>query len=176
MCIQCICTVLPSSHTHRPRSPIFVSLRSSAGWTELPELCVCRGVGVPARKGRMLVFHNVQHDGTPDNRTSHVSCPVRDGEKVVVSRFIRQDTCYLNKDFSKRKWNGNVYCADDHTRCAEWAAQGYCTAGGVSAGGVDMHEIMVGDSTWPGFCERTCDTCRCDTTQSRLIRSQCCHV
>jgi hypothetical protein len=80
---------------------------------------------------------------------------VREGEKVVVSRFIRQDTCYLNKYFSWRKWNGNIYCEDDHLRCGEWATKGYCTTNDKV-----MKEIMTGDKDWPGFCEKTCDVCR----------------
>ena len=117
---------------------------------------VRRGAGVKTRKGQLLIFHNTQPNGDVDSLTSHQSCPVTSGEKVVVSRFIRQDHCYLNKHFSARKWNGNVWCEDDHTRCAEWAAQGLCDAQDEQ-----MREIMLGDEDWPGFCERTCDACRC---------------
>lgn len=94
-------------------------------------------------------------NGDVDGRAAHQSCPVTRGEKVVVSRFIRQDHCYLNKFFSWRKWNGNIFCEDDHTRCAEWAALGYCT----SSDDV-LRERMVGDRDWTGFCERTCNACR----------------
>jgi hypothetical protein len=115
----------------------------------------CRGTGVKTKKGQLLVFHDITADGTVDPLASHQSCPVREGEKVVVSRFIRQDTCYLNKYFSWRKWNGNVYCKDDHLRCEEWAKRGYCTTNDKV-----MYEIMTGDEDWPGFCEKTCNVCR----------------
>ena len=104
----------------------------------------------------MLIFQNTKASGDIDTLTSHQSCPVTKGEKVVISRFIRQDTCYLNKYFSKRKWNGNVWCQDDHTRCAEWAAKGYCKAEDPATA-----IMMAGDDDWPGFCERTCKACRC---------------
>ena len=104
----------------------------------------------------MLIFQNTKASGDIDTLTSHQSCPVTKGEKVVISRFIRQDTCYLNKYFSKRKWNGNVWCQDDHTRCAEWAAKGYCKAEDPATA-----VMMAGDDDWPGFCERTCKACRC---------------
>ena len=71
-----------------------------------------------ATKGSMVIFHDILPAGDVDPMTSHLSCPVKQGEKVVVSRFIRQDTCHLNKFFSWRKWNGNVWCEDDHRRCA----------------------------------------------------------
>jgi hypothetical protein len=111
---------------------------------------------VHARKGQMLIFHNTKPNGDIDPLTSHQSCPVTAGEKVVVSRFIRQERCYLNRHFSARKWNGNVWCEDDHARCGEWAAQGLCDANDSG-----MQDIMLGDDDWPGFCERTCDVCRC---------------
>ena len=103
----------------------------------------------------MLIFHNISPDGETDPMASHQSCPVTRGEKVVVSRFIRQDTCYLNRFFSYRKWNGNVFCEDDHTRCAEWAAQGLCDTKDAK-----MREVMLGDKYWTGFCEKTCGKCR----------------
>ena len=108
-----------------------------------------------AVKGRMLIFHDIMPDGETDGLTSHQSCPVTEGQKVVVSRFIRQEHCYLNRYFSWRKWNGNIYCEDDHLRCAEWAAQGHCDSSDPK-----MRHIMLGDNEWPGFCEKTCDVCR----------------
>lgn len=69
-----------------------------------------RGAGVACKKGTLLVFDNTRADGSLDGSSSHQSCPVLKGEKVVVSRFIRQEACHLNKFFSKRKWNGNVFC------------------------------------------------------------------
>lgn len=62
------------------------------------------------KKGALLIFDDVMADGSLDGSSSHQSCPVKGGEKVVVSRFIRQEACHLNKFFSKRKWNGNVFC------------------------------------------------------------------
>jgi ShK domain-like len=118
-------------------------------------LCRRRGAGTPSRRGQLLIFHNVMPNGDVDHHTSHQSCPVTKGEKVVVSRFIRQDHCYLNKFFSWRKWNGNVYCEDDHERCAEWAALGHCTSSNS-----EIRERMVGDEDWAGFCEKTCGECR----------------
>ena len=70
----------------------------------------CRGAGVSCKKGTLLIFNDIMADGGLDGSSSHQSCPVKDGEKVVVSRFIRQEACHLNKFFSKRKWNGNVFC------------------------------------------------------------------
>jgi hypothetical protein len=115
----------------------------------------CRGAGVTSNKGQLIIFHNTRPDGSLDNLSSHQSCPVTEGEKVVVSRFIRQEHCYLNKFFSWRKWNGNVYCEDDQTRCADWASQGLCTSSDKK-----MREIMIGDDVWAGFCEKTCNVCR----------------
>lgn len=79
------------------------------GLVQIP-LWLCRGAGVSCRKGALLIFDDVRADGSLDGHSSHQSCPVLEGEKVVVSRFIRQEACHLNKFFSKRKWNGNVFC------------------------------------------------------------------
>lgn len=103
----------------------------------------------------MVVFQNILATGTNDKMTSHQSCAVTGGKKVVVSRFIREQACPLNKYFSKRKWNGNVPCVDDHLRCAEWAAEGACQSEDP-----EISMRMVGDEIDPGFCEKTCKRCR----------------
>ena len=117
--------------------------------------CGYRGTAVNVVAGQLLVFHDILPNGELDPLTSHQSCPVLSGEKVVTVRFIREEACRVNKFFSWRKWNGNVFCEDDHTRCAEWAARGHCTTSDRA-----LRERMVGDANWPGFCERTCEDCR----------------
>jgi len=100
----------------------------------------------------MLVFHDTRPNGTPNNASLHESCPVLGGTKTVISRFVRANACPLNKNFSKRKWNGNVGCVDDHTGCAELAAAGACEDKA-------QRMFMVGNDVIPGFCEATCRAC-----------------
>jgi prolyl 4-hydroxylase len=55
------------------------------GETHFPEA----GVTVPARRGDAILFENVRPDGQPDPSTIHASLPVRSGEKLVATRWIR---------------------------------------------------------------------------------------
>jgi hypothetical protein len=72
-------------------------------------LC-CRGIGIQCRAGSLVLFDNVGPDTRVDMRSAHQSCPVTYGHKVVISTFFREDNTYINKNFVKRKWNGNVFC------------------------------------------------------------------
>ena len=139
-----------------PQQHPSVALRDGEGQRRL---IVRRGAGVQCNKGAMVVFNNILPNGETDPLTSHQSCPVLTGEKVVVSRFIREETCNLNKFFSWRKWNGNVFCEDDHTQCTKWAAQGHCTTSDI-----DLRERMIGDevraaSSVIGPCLAACARC-----------------
>lgn len=55
------------------------------GETEFPEL----GVSHKGRRGEGLYFINALDDGSPDLRTVHAGRPTANGEKWIVSQFIR---------------------------------------------------------------------------------------
>lgn len=48
-----------------------------------------RGVQMKARRGRLLIFANVDAEGRPDPLSEHAGLPVTHGEKWVVTRWIR---------------------------------------------------------------------------------------
>jgi prolyl 4-hydroxylase len=57
----------------------------AAGETDFPRL----GVTHKGRRGEGLFFRNALPDGTPDRRSWHAGRPPREGEKWILSQFIR---------------------------------------------------------------------------------------
>lgn len=49
------------------------------------------GFSFKGRAGDALVFRNVVPDGRPDVRSRHAGLPVRSGEKIIASRWIREE-------------------------------------------------------------------------------------
>ena len=58
----------------------------AGGETRFPRL----DLTVRAREGDLLLFANVQADGTSDARSEHAGLPVIEGEKWIATRWIRQ--------------------------------------------------------------------------------------
>lgn len=56
------------------------------GETIFPRL----GISVKPKKGSALFFHNCDPEGNPDPLTLHGSVPIEQGEKWVVTKWIRQ--------------------------------------------------------------------------------------
>jgi prolyl 4-hydroxylase len=57
----------------------------AGGQTAFPRI----DISVPPQRGAGLLFFNCTPDGTPDTRTLHAGKPVQDGEKWLLSRWIR---------------------------------------------------------------------------------------
>jgi hypothetical protein len=55
------------------------------GETNFPRL----GIRHKGRRGQGLFFVNATQDGQPDLRSEHAGCPPSNGEKWIVSQFVR---------------------------------------------------------------------------------------
>lgn len=65
---------------------VYLSTVESGGNTAFPKL----GVGVAPRAGRALVWFNLDpRNGTPLNLTEHAACPMNQGSKWVLNKWIR---------------------------------------------------------------------------------------
>jgi hypothetical protein len=77
-----------------------------------------------------------------------VQAQVQELQMMMMSRCYAKETA----DSSSYAMPG---MQDDHKRCDEWETEGDCTT--VDS---EVRAKMIGDAYWPGFCERTCGTCR----------------
>nr|ABI79328.1 prolyl 4-hydroxylase [Dianthus caryophyllus] len=103
--------------------------------------CAKRGISVKPRKGDALLFFSLTPTATPDQLSLHGGCPVIEGEKWSATKWIHVDS------FDKILEDG---CNDHNQNCERWAALGECTKN---------PEYMVGTSSLPGYCRRSCKVC-----------------
>jgi prolyl 4-hydroxylase len=66
---------------------IFLNEPEEGGTTEFPHL----GLGVRPQKGMMLIWNNVQPDGTLNYKTLHTGTPVIKGVKHIITKWYRQN-------------------------------------------------------------------------------------
>ena len=66
---------------------IFLDEPESGGNTEFPEL----GFGMRPRAGKMLMWNNINLDGTPNHKTLHTGTPVTAGVKHIITKWYRQN-------------------------------------------------------------------------------------
>lgn len=59
---------------------------AAGGETEFPKL----GLKILLRPGDALYWENINPDGTPSDLSTHSGRPVKAGEKIILSRWIRQ--------------------------------------------------------------------------------------
>lgn len=105
--------------------------------------CAQKGIAVKPHKGDALLFFNLKIDATPDQASLHAGCQVLEGEKWSATKWIHVD------DFSKTI-STNENCTDKNKNCNQWAAVGEC---------IKNPEYMVGTSSLPGYCRKSCKVC-----------------
>ena len=66
---------------------IFLNQPEAGGNTEFPEL----GFGMRPQAGKMLMWNNINSDGTLNYRTLHTGTPVTAGVKHIITKWYRQD-------------------------------------------------------------------------------------
>ncbi|MCO5587110.1 hypothetical protein L7F22_041057 [Adiantum nelumboides] len=108
-------------------------------WSE----CARRALSVHPRKGDALLFFSLNTEAVPDILSLHGSCPVIEGEKWSATKWIHVGSF----GWAMPKPTG---CADEHERCAEWAAAGECTKNPA---------YMVGSDQYAGACRKSCKVC-----------------
>ncbi|KAG8039340.1 hypothetical protein GUJ93_ZPchr0039g14220 [Zizania palustris] len=105
--------------------------------------CAQKGVAVKPRKGDALLFFNLSPDASKDPLSLHAGCPVIKGEKWSATKWIH--VASFNKVYHAQ---GN--CTDNNESCAKWAALGECKKN---------PEYMVGTTSSPGYCRKSCNEC-----------------
>jgi len=70
---------------------VYLNEAFEGGETDFPQA----NVTVTARTGDGLLFFNALSDGRPDPAAWHAGCPVRSGEKLLASRWIRSQPIKL---------------------------------------------------------------------------------
>jgi prolyl 4-hydroxylase len=66
---------------------VYLSDRYKGGETQFPRI----GLTFRGRTGDALLFRNVSTEGKPDPLSLHAGLPVTRGEKLIATRWIRQD-------------------------------------------------------------------------------------
>lgn len=66
---------------------IFLNEPEEGGSTEFPHL----GFGVRPQAGMMLIWNNVNRDGTLNYKTLHTGTPVKAGVKHIITKWYRQN-------------------------------------------------------------------------------------
>jgi prolyl 4-hydroxylase len=64
---------------------IYLNGKCTGGETEFPKL----GIKVSPKAGRALIWNNLYPNGTPNPHTMHKSNPVTKGEKVIITKWFR---------------------------------------------------------------------------------------
>lgn len=67
---------------------VYLSDGCQGGETEFVNL----GVSFKPQRGTALIWNNLNIDGTPNTNTKHQAHPVTAGEKVVITKWFREDT------------------------------------------------------------------------------------
>ena len=57
---------------------------------DIPDLLDLLGVRIRPARGRVVHFHNLHADGSPDERTLHAGLPVERGAKWLGTMWTRQ--------------------------------------------------------------------------------------
>jgi prolyl 4-hydroxylase len=65
---------------------MYLNTVEEGGETQFP----VGGFMVPPRAGTLLVWNNMQADGSPNGNTLHAACPVRRGTKYVLTKWYRE--------------------------------------------------------------------------------------
>lgn len=66
---------------------IFLNEPDDGGTTEFPNL----GIGVRPQTGMMLIWNNMNPDGTMNYKTLHTGTPVKAGVKYIITKWYRQN-------------------------------------------------------------------------------------
>jgi prolyl 4-hydroxylase len=66
---------------------IFLNVPKEGGTTEFPNL----GLGIRPQAGMMLIWNNVNPDGTLNYKTLHTGTPVLKGVKHIITKWYRQN-------------------------------------------------------------------------------------
>jgi len=105
--------------------------------------CAKKGIAVKPKRGDALLFFSFTPHATPDTKSLHAGCPVIEGEKWSVTKWIHVDS------FDKPRQSSDN-CVDENPRCGEWAAYGECNNNPV---------YMLGSPESPGACRKSCKVC-----------------
>ncbi len=77
----------PSGGQRSWTAMIFLNLPEEGGETEFPKI----GIGIRPQPGMMLIWNNVNADGTLNYSTLHAGTPVAKGTKHVITKWYRQN-------------------------------------------------------------------------------------
>ncbi len=66
---------------------IFLNEPEAGGNTEFPDL----GFGMRPQAGKMLIWNNINRDGTLNHKTLHTGTPVTAGIKHIITKWYRQN-------------------------------------------------------------------------------------
>lgn len=77
----------PSGGQRTWTAMIFLNEPEEGGTTEFPHI----GIGIRPQKGMMVIWNNMQMDGTPNYKSLHTGTPVLSGEKHIITKWYRQN-------------------------------------------------------------------------------------
>ncbi len=66
---------------------VYLNTPESGGQTHFP----LAGLSIAPKKGKAILFYNVDDLGHIDEMSLHAGRPVVDGEKWIITRWLRQD-------------------------------------------------------------------------------------
>jgi prolyl 4-hydroxylase len=66
---------------------IFLNEPEDGGTTEFPNI----GIGIRPQTGMMLIWNNMNLDGTMNYKTLHTGTPVKAGTKYIITKWYRQN-------------------------------------------------------------------------------------
>ncbi|KAJ8771510.1 hypothetical protein K2173_026687 [Erythroxylum novogranatense] len=119
----------------------------NSSWSE----CSKAGNTLKPIKGNAILFFNVHLNTSPDRSSSHLRCPVLEGEMWSATKFF-----YLRPiDGGKASvlvssGSDDSDCSDEDENCPRWAAIGECQRNPV---------FMIGSPDYYGTCRKSCDAC-----------------
>ncbi|KAJ8752447.1 hypothetical protein K2173_004083 [Erythroxylum novogranatense] len=102
-------------------------------------------------KGNAILFFNVHLNASQDRSSSHLRCPVLEGEMWSATKFFYLRAIDGGKAsvLVSSELDGSE-CADEDDNCARWAAIGECQRKPV---------FMIGSPDYYGTCRKSCDAC-----------------
>jgi prolyl 4-hydroxylase len=73
---------------------VFLNEPAAGGATDFPEI----GIGIRPVAGMMLIWNNMNLDGTPNHKTLHAGTPVTAGSKYIITKWFRLNLWRMPKD------------------------------------------------------------------------------
>lgn len=111
-------------------------------WSDCEKASIIRPI-----KGNALLFFNTHLNASPDKSSSHVRCPVLEGELWYATKFFNLKPS-LNKEIVL--YSKESDCIDEDENCPRWASIGECRRNPV---------FMLGSEDYYGTCRKSCNSC-----------------